>query len=97
MNTTTHQTTPTPPSFYRFRSEVPFDVGSLLQTELGHKIHTLHIIKNHTMEVTLSTHESLDSIRRYMREVTDGHVMLESVNYAYAYTGERYYKGCIEQ
>lgn len=43
------------------------------------------------VDVEFTSEASLHEIRRCMEKITDGHVMLETVNFASEYTGERYY------
>ena len=44
------------------------------------------------LEVTFETQLGLETLRQLMmKEIPDGHVMLETLNYQKDYTGERYY------
>ena len=42
-------------------------------------------------EFGIETNLTLEAIRKFMKKVDDGHVMLESLNFADEYTGERWY------
>lgn len=42
-------------------------------------------------ELEIETDLTLGAIRKFMKKVDDGHVMLESLNFADEYTGERWY------
>jgi len=46
------------------------------------------------VDVTFESDMDIDTIRDYIKEVEDGHVMLESLNEAHLYTGDRYYDDC---
>ncbi|MBD2232601.1 CHAT domain-containing protein [Phormidium tenue] len=79
---------------YRFRAERQPDVDELRQV-LGIKIDKITIVNISPfpdVEVEVEAELSLESLWDAMRQVMDGHVMVQTVAYASEYTGERNYE-----
>ena len=90
----------------RFRAETLSDVLGLLQLPDGDSAKMFQNMRQITItpatidgapgnlpdvDVELETKMSLEGVREMMRKVRDGHVMVQSLNYAEDYTGERNY------
>jgi hypothetical protein len=79
---------------YRFRAECALDVLALREI-LGAVPRRFTIAYLHPrlpdVEVELEIGLSLKQLRDVMRQVDDGHVMVQTVARSEAYTGERYY------
>lgn len=77
---------------YKFRSECAHDVNELRRI-MGSKILSIQTQQQHfpDNDVDLITTSELEDVRNFMRQVVDGHVMLQTVQYYYNYTGERDY------
>ncbi|MDD4931436.1 MAG: hypothetical protein PHG66_04825 [Candidatus Colwellbacteria bacterium] len=78
---------------YKFRSECSVDTDRFVEL---FKDYIISIERKSDPDfpdedVEFSSLKSLDEIRLVMKEIEDGHVMLESLNYADEYTGDRYY------
>lgn len=81
---------------YAFRAEVISDVLKLLKLpEVLRSVTYIKIEKEDQIlpdvEVKLVSTLSLEELRKQMREVEDGHVMVQTLNYKNEYTGERDY------
>lgn len=77
---------------YCFRAEVPLDVEEAMK---GKWFSDLKVTKDQNFpdcEVEFTSELSIEAIRNIFQKVIDGHVMIESLNYANQYTGERYYE-----
>ena len=79
---------------YKMRAECSSDLGRFLMnvtvfsfTADGLTIEGLAVPD---MEATFTSNLSLSQLRSEIAKIEDGHVMLESLNYAEEYTGERY-------
>jgi len=85
---------------YKMRAEFRSDVEEWLKTA-GHHVTSVVFIPSTVklfdgsvlpeVGVTFSSPLSLADLRKTLKKVVDGHVMLESLNTADAYTGDRYY------
>lgn len=77
---------------YKFRSECAHDVNELRRI-MGSEILSIQIQQQYFPDnsVDLITTSELEDVRNFMRQVVDGHVMLQTVQYYYDYTGERDY------
>lgn len=78
---------------YKFRAECSVDIDLFVEK---FKSHIITIDRKSDPDfpdedVEFSSLKSLDEVRQVMKEIEDGHVMLESLNYADEYTGDRYY------
>lgn len=80
---------------YKMRAECSTDLGRFLC-----EISPLSFIANAVffdgtwfpdMEATFTSNFTLDELREKMAQIEDGHTMLESLNLADKYTGERYF------
>lgn len=80
-------------SIYRFRAETYQDVFNLVNVLRPQRKLVNCAVQFHPLfpdvEVLLTVQCTLDELRNSMRQVEDGHVMLQTVNYPEAYTGER--------
>ncbi|MBV6624652.1 MAG: hypothetical protein KI793_17235 [Rivularia sp. (in: Bacteria)] len=78
---------------YKFRAECGHDVDELIKilSPHIHKITKTKDIDFPDMYVEMSTDLSLEEIQAAMRKVEDGHVMLQTVELKYDYTGNRKY------
>ncbi len=78
---------------YKFRAECEHDVNELRRI-LRYKFYTLtktiHPYLPDTI-VELATSYTLQELQDYIREITDGHVMLQTIALKEDYTGERNY------
>jgi hypothetical protein len=75
---------------YKLRFEASADVFAFIQLFSAH----MRIVLNEDSfgcEFTFSSNKSLQEVRAVLSQVEDGHVMVDTVNYASKYTGERYY------
>jgi hypothetical protein len=82
-----------PSNLYRFRAECQSDVDDLRQL-LGSLVERITMIQEPPfpdVEVEPQTKLSIDELRAIMLQITDGHVMLETVAKGEDYTGERNY------
>lgn len=89
---------------YKFRAECLADSSSFLNeiiiSGLHYRLWTVipdrsqH--KFQDVDVIFSSSASLDQLRRAAMAVSDGHVMVESLNVKKKYTGDRYYKSTDE-
>ena len=79
-------------SEYKFRSECRADVDEFLEL-FQDQIIDYNVTRTEfsDCEVEFSSKLHIDCLRLGMYDIPDGHVMLESLNYASEYTGERYY------
>jgi hypothetical protein len=85
---------------YKMRAEAQGDVEVWLANGARQQITALVItpatldmpIPDVDVDVVFYSALSLDELRETLRKVPDGHVMLESLNTADQYTGERYYE-----
>lgn len=79
---------------YKFRAECSYDVDQFVEL-FGDQIIN---IERHSdpefpdVDVEFSSLKDINEVRKIMEKIEDGHVMLESLNYAHDYTGERYYE-----
>jgi len=78
---------------YKFRSECANDTDLFVER---FKEHIISIERTSDPnfpdeDVEFSSLKSIEDVRLVMKEIDDGHVMLESLNYAHEYTGDRYY------
>ena len=78
---------------YRFRSEYMHDVNEAKKIQPGwySAMDFRSDARLPDVEVFLKSELSLQEIRNILSQVEDGHTMVESLNYADKYTGERYY------
>ena len=78
---------------YKFRSECAHDVDELRKL-MGGDILSIQTQQQYfpDNDVDLITALELEDVRNFMRQVVDGHVMLQTVQYYYDYTGERDYE-----
>jgi len=81
---------------YKFRAECELDFRNLLSLFYNEPEHHISAIKINgkampDIEVELMTPLPLNELRNMMREVEDGHVMLQTVQPIERYTGERDY------
>ena len=86
---------------YKFRCEFPHDAWAFHQAALEY-IYTMHLEADHegpggtepvvTVEVAGI---SMDELRTIMESISDGHVMVETLETPENYTGERNYAGGI--
>ncbi|MBP2171072.1 hypothetical protein J2125_004264 [Erwinia toletana] len=78
---------------YKFRSECSHDVDELRKL-MGADIISIQTQMQYfpDNDVDLITSLNLDEVRDRMRQIVDGHVMLQTVQYYYNYTGERDYE-----
>ncbi len=79
---------------YRFRAECQVDVDELRRL-IGTKLDRITIVNTAPypdVEVEIETSFSLDELRNLMRQVLDGHVMVQTVAPITEYTGERNYE-----
>lgn len=77
---------------YKFRAECRYDVDRFLKLLSVNKI----VISSNEngfpdVEVQIESDISLDQLRNIMRNVANGHVMVQTINHASEYTGERNY------
>jgi len=81
---------PVTANHYKFRSECAHDISELrklMSTDIiSIQMKQAYFPDNH---VDLVTALSLSDVRDKMRQVEDGHVMLQTVQYYYEYSGER--------
>lgn len=81
-------------SFYKFRAECSEDVDAFKKLFVG-KYSSMNITTPlfplPDVLVEMESIETLTTIRDTMDRVQDGHVMVESLNYADEYTGDRWY------
>lgn len=78
---------------YRFRAECQVDVDKLRQI-LGRSIDKITIVNSSPfpdVELEIEVNLSLEELRDAMRQVVDGHVMVQTVARKEKYTGERNY------
>lgn len=61
-------------------------------TDARHPLSNGNVVEWTAPEFEIETDLTLDAIRKFMKKVDDGHVMVESLNFADKYTGERWYK-----
>jgi hypothetical protein len=75
---------------YKLRAECAFDLAHLM-TEINMRSFKATKVKENfpDMEATFKTHLSLDEVKSKISNITDGHVMLETVALEKDYTGER--------
>jgi len=78
---------------YKFRAECTVDVDKFIELFGDHmsSVKREKITEIFRMKMLNFRRQSLEDIRLVMKEIEDGHVMLESVNHAEEYTGDRYY------
>ncbi|CAK7994666.1 Hypothetical protein POVR1_LOCUS190 [uncultured virus] len=92
---------------YAFRAECQSDVAKFLtrisiqplrhfefRTETVYRDTSVEWVQkvSSELEVTFETQLGLETLRQLMmKEIPNGHVMLETLNYQKDYTGERYY------
>ncbi|MCP4104013.1 MAG: protein kinase [Desulfobacteraceae bacterium] len=83
---------PVTAKFYKFRAECEPDVNSLLEA-LGSNVISVKKSKQYFPDsyVELITSLSLEELRDQIRTLEDGHVMLQTIQPHYNYTGERDY------
>lgn len=82
---------------YKFRAECTNDVDrfiDLLKTVQDSFISIERKLDPEFTEVDVefSSMLNIDEIREIIRNLDDGHVMIETLNYAHEYTGDRYYE-----
>lgn len=78
--------------FYKFRAETKIDADEFFETCLCTNIKFIpDELGFPDVEVEMESSLSLQEIKNKMREVQDGHVMVETVCHASDYTGERDY------
>jgi hypothetical protein len=77
---------------YRFRAELPSDVDDAMKGEWFTNLKVIEDETYHDCEVEFTSTLSIKEIRNIFDKVSDGHVMIESLNYAELYTGKRYYE-----
>ena len=81
---------------YKMRAECAHDVGKFLQASNIQSL-TMHRVKFPgeevavipDVDVSFVSTMALAEIQKCLREITDGHVMAESINFEAEYTGER--------
>lgn len=83
-----------PMTIYKFRAECKRDVDEFIK--VGKISETDIDIANDDnglpdVDLELKSYKSIKEIRELMSTIIDGHVMVESLNYADKYTGERWY------
>ena len=83
---------------YKFRSECPEDTDKFIEK---FKHHIIVIDRKSDPDfpdedIEFSSLKAIDEIRQVMREIEDSHVMLQSLNFADEYTGDRYYDDLIK-
>lgn len=78
------------PTEYKLRAECQLDLAHFLQ---GVPVNSFAAESSawSDMTATFTSTLSLGEIRSELSKIVDGHVMLESLNYAERYTGERYF------
>ena len=77
---------------YKFQAECRPDVGRFLKRFVEYD--TINISTEGFIfgcEVQMVSVKTIDEIREHMKKIVDGHVMIESLNYANEYTGERWF------
>lgn len=85
---------------YKFRAECMIDVAKLLEVlEFSRIIRKIQIktdsmgLPDVDVHMTTADRYDLDSVREIIStaNISDTHVIIESINYADKYTGDRYY------
>jgi hypothetical protein len=82
---------------YKARAEVPHDVAGMLSQFLEDEIcvdklsYTCDWKNLRGPDVEFRAEAKIETLRNSLAKVDDAHVLLESLNYANAYTGKRYY------
>jgi len=78
-------------SLYRFRAELLCDIAAVPLPRKAICVTTTDPLYMDTEVLLLAPSHTRAGVRNHLRVVDDGHVMVESLNYAKIYTGNRWY------
>lgn len=76
---------------YRFRAECQCDVDSVISRGWFQEVSVEQDPDFPDVEVRMRSHHDLGKVRELLSSLEDGHVMVQTVNTAGEYTGERDY------